>query len=234
MLRIILAGAAGRMGRAVLALAGETEGVSIAARIDPALGTSLDTCKADADVLIDFSTPEALHGVLAFCASRGMGLVLATTGHPEAAKARIGEAAERIAILRSANLSYGAYVLAKLAAQAAGLLREKADVTIVETHHRAKKDAPSGTAKLLADAMEIPGAAIVSLRGGSVTGVHEIHFFGESDIVTLRHEAIDRRLFAQGALDAAKWVASCAPGLYGMEDFMDLPSHPASYPASRR
>lgn len=228
MTRVILAGAAGRMGKVMRALAEETAGVKITALIAPSLGTSFAACEADADVVIDFSTPAALQEELSFCVQKGMGLVLAATGHPEEARAWIGEAAERIAVFQSANLSYGVYALVKLATHARGLLGEPYDVTVVETHHRAKKDAPSGTAKLLAAAMETPDAPMVSIRGGSVIGVHEIDFYGEHDVITLRHEALDRRVFAQGALTAAQWIATCAPGLYGMEDFI------ASFQTSKR
>ncbi len=220
MIRIVLAGAAGRMGKAVRALAEETPGVEIVALVDPNLNTRFETCDVAADVVVDFSVPAALSETLAFCAKRGLPLVLATTGHGEEADAQIADASENIAILRSANLSFGACVLARLAAKAREWLGDAYEVTIVETHHKHKKDAPSGTAKLLLSAMETPDAPALSIRGGAVVGIHEVQFLGEKDVLTLRHEALDRTLFARGALDAAKWIAQCAPGLYGMEDFI--------------
>lgn len=220
MIRAILAGACGRMGQAVRTLASETEDIAIAACIDPALGTAFATCQTPADVVIDFSTPDALGDTLAFCVRHGLPLVLATTGHQDDAGPRIDEAAEHIAILKSANLSYGAYVLARLAAQAKALLGSAYDITILESHHRAKKDAPSGTAKLLADAMDAPKIPMLSIRGGGTVGTHEIAFYGDRDILQIKHEALDRRLFAKGALDAAQWITTCAPGLYGMADLV--------------
>ncbi len=220
MIRVILAGSEGRMGRAVRAEATLSSGVAVVARVDPALSASFETCDADADAVIDFSAPAALDCELAFCAARGLPLVLAVTGHGEDADAKIEAASDRIAILRTANLSYGANALAKLSRQARALLGCAYDVSIVETHHRAKKDAPSGTAKLLAAAMDMPGAPMLSARGGAVVGTHEVCFYGERDVITLKHEALDRSLFAKGALEAAKWIVGCAPGLYGMEDFL--------------
>ncbi len=220
MIRIILAGAGGRMGRAISALAAEIEGAKIVAGIDPAMGTSFANCTAAADVVIDFATPKALVDELAFCVDRGLPLVLASTGHGPEADALVDEAAEKIAIVRSANFSYGAYVLARLAKEAHQLLGSAYDVSICEAHHRAKKDAPSGTAKLLAEAMDMPDMPMVSLRGGAVVGTHEVFFLGDRDVITVKHEALDRRLFAEGALHAANWIAGCAPGLYGMADFI--------------
>lgn len=156
MIRAILAGAGGRMGQTVRALAAESNDITVVACVDPSMGTTFDTCPAGADIVIDFSTPAALEMELAFCTRRGLPLVLGTTGHTEDAQSRVEAAAQEIAILKSANLSFGAYVLAKLAAEAKALLGNAYDVAIVETHHRAKKDAPSGTAKLLAGAMGTP------------------------------------------------------------------------------
>lgn len=216
--RAIVVGAGGRMGRTVLALAGETAGIDVVFGADPLTGNSLASAPPEADVVIDFSTALALPETLGFCVSRGLPLILATTGHTtyEAVEAAAGQ----IAILASANLSLGALVLSRLAREARRLLAGAYDVTILETHHRAKKDAPSGTAKMLAAAMDAPGPAVttLSIRGGGVFGTHEVRFLGDMDVVTLRHEAIDRRLFAKGALEAAKWIVGRTPGLYKLDD----------------
>jgi len=219
-IRVALSGACGRMGTTVRALAAESDAIACTALIDPAMGTSFADCREEVDVAIDFSTAAALDEVLTFCVRLSVPLILATTGHDETAEERIAEAAERVAILQSANLSYGAYVLAKLAEKAKALLGGGYDIAIIEAHHRAKKDAPSGTAKLLAGAMGLKDPQTLSIRAGAMVGVHEIGFYGERDTLFLRHDALDRRLFAKGALDAAKWIVGCAPGLYGLADFM--------------
>lgn len=209
------------MGKAVCALAEETEGIEIVFGVDPKEGKRFSDCAEKADVAIDFSVPEALPEALEFCIQNGTPLVLATTGHGVRALEMVSRAAEQIAILKSANLSYGAFVLSKLSRMAREMLSAPYDVAIVETHHRAKKDAPSGTAKMLAGVMGAEDAQMLSVRGGGVNGVHEVCFLGAYDTITLTHSALDRRLFADGALRAAKWVAGCAPGLYGMEDFIE-------------
>lgn len=220
MMRILLCGATGRMGRAVTRLAEETEGVRVVGGIARSLGVSFANVEAEADVVMDFAAPAVLEEELLFCVQNGYPLVLASTGHDEAAQAMIDEAAERVAIFQSPNLSYGAQVLKKLVRLAGELLGDAYDVAIVETHHRAKKDAPSGTAKLLGEALPRQEVPMVSVRGGTVTGMHEVGFYGERDLIRLTHEALDRRLFAEGALEAAKWICGCAPGLYGMEDML--------------
>ncbi len=220
MIRIVLAGACGRMGNAVQSLVGESALFDSALAIDPKLGSSFADQPERADVVIDFSTPAALMDELAFCRREGLPLVLATTGHGEQAEAAISEASESIAILQSGNFSYGAYALNLLAVHATSLLQEGYDITILETHHQRKKDAPSGTAKQLAAAMggDIP---MLSVRGGGVIGVHEVLFLGDQELLTIKHEALDRRLFAKGALEAAAWLARCSPGLYSMADFFE-------------
>lgn len=215
------------MGKSVRALADETDAFHIAYAVDPVLGTSFAGFDGQADVVIDFSTPAVLEEALAFCVRHSLPLVLATTGHTETADMLLEEAAQHIAILQSANLSNGANVLGKLAAGARAMLGAY-DASIVEVHHRAKVDAPSGTAKRLAKMIGMPQSAVHSIRGGAVVGTHEVYFYGNQDVIALRHEALDRRLFAGGALDAAKWIVDCAPGLYGMNDFLER-AHPTNW-----
>lgn len=222
MIRVILCGSCGRMGKAVTALARESDSVRIVLGVDPSLGTSFADAHEAADVVIDFSTPAALDDILGYCAGNGVPLVLATTGHGEGAQEKLNKAAESTAILKSANLSYGAYVLRELSARARELLGSAYDVSIVETHHKAKKDAPSGTAKQLAEGMGLVDMPMFSVRGGGIVGTHEVSFHGVLDGLSLKHEALDRQLFARGALDAAEWIVGCAPGLYQMEDYVAL------------
>lgn len=218
--RVVLTGSGGRMGKAVLSLAAETEGIDVVYGIDPREGTSFAACGVKADVVIDFSSPEALVDELSFCVQRELPLILAATGHGPSSEALVKVASEKIAVLKAANLCYGALALARIARLTRDLLPAGYDATLIETHHRAKKDAPSGTAKMLAGAMGMPDMQMLSVRGGGVIGVHEIQFLADMDGVTLRHEAFDRRVFAKGALDAAQWILHCAPGLYTMEDML--------------
>lgn len=219
MIRIVLVGANGRMGKTVQALVQEKDVFTIAYAIDPSLGTSFTGFTGKADVVIDFATPAVVQEEVSFCIAHALPLILASTGHSETINGLLEEAAQQIAILWSPNLSSGAYVLSKLATSAHILLKGY-DSAIVETHHRAKADAPSGTAKRLAEMMDMPQMPMHSIRGGAVVGTHEVAFYGNEDIITLRHEALDRRLFANGSLEAAKWIVNCAPGLYDMSDFL--------------
>ena len=218
MIRVILCGATGRMGGAIRALVSQGDAFVITYAIASPLGTSFLSFDDQADVVIDFSTPAVLSEELAFCVKRGLRLVIGTIGHPEHVHAELEEAAQHIAIIKSENFSNGAYVLGKLAECAAQMLGETYDVAIVEAHHRNKADAPSGTAKRIASMIGAP-VQTHSIRGGDLIGTHEVFFHGTNDRIVLSHEALDRRLFAVGALDAAKWIIHCAPGLYGMSDF---------------
>ena len=218
MIRILLCGATGRMGTAVQTLVQQDPAFSVVYAIAPSLGTSFSRCAESADVVIDFSTPAALPEELAFCKAQKLPLLLASTGHTQSAISQIEEASECIPILKSENLSLGAYLLGQLAGAAVSAL-EGYDACIVETHHRAKADAPSGTAKRLAAQMNTPDIAMHSIRGGGAVGTHEVQFLGMRDSFTLTHETFDRSLFAEGALKASAWLIHCAPGLYAMHDF---------------
>lgn len=218
MIRAILSGAAGRMGSTMLKLMQSMDDFSVVACIDPSLGTTFVQIEDAADVCIDFSTPTALSEVLSYCVRQHVPLVLATTGYTPIEQISIDKAAAQIAILQTANLSYGAYVLTRLAKEAQALLENSYDVTIIETHHCKKKDAPSGTAKSIARVLGAQASHVQSIRGGSVVSIHEVQFHGEQDSIALKYESHDRMLFARGALQAAKWIASCAPGLYDTSD----------------
>jgi len=219
MIRIILCGATGRMGGAIRALVDQGEAFAISCAIAPSLGNSFSSFAGEADVVIDFSTPAALTEELSFCVKYGLPLVIGTTGHPEDAHAEIEDAAQQIAIIKGENFSKGAYVLGKHVQSAHQMLEDAYDVTILETHHRNKVDAPSGTAKRIAQMIGVP-VQTHSIRGGDVIGTHEVFFHGMNDRIVFSHEALNRRLFAAGALDAAEWIIRCAPGLYGMSDFI--------------
>jgi 4-hydroxy-tetrahydrodipicolinate reductase len=261
-------GALGRMGRAVTAIALAREGVALAARFDrpgaahppgalaglPALTSAAEALAACA-VIVDFSTGPAcaaLADQAAELAAKGAAapaLVVGATGLSAAETAVVARAAERLAIVQSGNFSVGVNVLAGLVEQAARRLGPEIwDIEIVETHHRRKIDAPSGTALMFAKAaargrgraledLVLPpragitgprpagGIGIASLRGGGVVGEHAVVFAAEEETLTLSHVARDRALFARGAVEAALWVAGQPPGLYDMVDVLGFRDH---------
>lgn len=246
MTNILLCGCSGRMGAVVSDMAAADDNVKIVCGVDvlgeasgayPAYET-LGDCKEDADVVVDFSNPAVFDELLAFCVDRKMPLVICTTGLSEDQLAAIDKAAEKIAILRSANMSVGINVMIKLLRQIAPYMSEAGyDIEIVEKHHNQKLDAPSGTALALAEAANEEGKldyvydrsqvrqkrdkkelGISALRGGTIVGTHEVIFAGEDEVITFEHMAYSRKLFAKGALEAAKFLAGKKPGMYSMQD----------------
>lgn len=245
-MRIIIGGALGRMGRE-LAQAAENASVRVACGVDVAYAgqpaafpMAADFARADgpADVLIDFSRPDALPELLQLALARRMPVVLCATGYTEVELQSVREAAQTIPVLRSANMSLGVNVLTELVSMAARTL-EGFDVEIVEKHHRMKADSPSGTALMLYDAVQqqkgpetepVYGrygrtekrtageVGIHAVRGGTVTGEHEIGFYGNGEQIILTHRAESRALFAQGALKAAAYLLDKPAGLYSMRD----------------
>lgn len=242
MLKILLSGACGRMGRQVAALA-EENGAMIVAGVDVHAdqGAAFPVYPAfsqvaeDAQVIVDFSRPEGLSALLSYAKARQLPVVLAATGYNEMDLIAIREAAKVVPIFRSANMSLGVYVLKFLSARAAQLL-PGFDIEIVEKHHNQKADAPSGTALMLYDAVkgthsqpvhgrytrtekrESQEIGLHAVRGGSVAGEHEVGFYGQGETVLLTHSAQDRSIFARGALRAARFIAARQPGEYSMDD----------------
>ncbi|MET0337044.1 MAG: 4-hydroxy-tetrahydrodipicolinate reductase [Caulobacter sp.] len=253
-LRIAVAGALGRMGQAVAAVAEASADAEVFARFDRPGATGeglidMDSALAVAHVVIDFTVPEASVALAERCAAKGgPALIIGSTGLDASQEARLAAAAEKIAIVRSGNFSLGVNMLMGLVAQAARALpAEDWDIEVFEAHHKRKIDAPSGTALMLgqaaADGREVdltsvsdrgrdgltgprtPGAIGFSVvRGGGIIGEHSVIFAGEEEILTLSHSARDRSLFARGALQAARWVNGQAPGLYDMQDVLGLTS----------
>ncbi len=235
-------GNAGRMGRAIThALAGH--GATLAGGIDS--GGDPVALAASADVLVDFSAPAALPAHLAAARAAGTPLLIGTTGLSRAHHEAIDAAAAEIAVLQTGNTSLGITLLARLVREAAERLGPAWDIEIVEMHHRAKVDAPSGTALLLGDAaaagrgaslhdLSVIGRAglsgdraegtigIASLRGGTVAGDHMAIFAGPGERIELAHRAEDRAIFAHGAITAALWLAGRAPGRYAMAEVLGL------------
>ena len=246
MVNVIISGCNGHMGRVVESICNSTPGVQVVAGFDVLGSTDRNfpvysspaqfTGKADA--VIDFSSPAALEGLLNFAKATKTPLVLATTGYSPEQIAQVGAAALEVPIFRSANMSLGINVLLELVKKAAAVLGNSYDIEIVERHHRRKVDAPSGTALMIADAAastcgheteyvferhsvrqprDKKEIGISAVRGGTIVGEHEIIFAGHDEIMEIRHTALSREIFAQGAVEAAKFMAEVqAPGLYDM------------------
>ena len=248
MLKILLSGACGAMGKNVAACALQQADLQIAAGVDKApqkadfpVYPDFADVKEPADVIIDFSNVSALESMLSYAAGKKLPVVIATTGYSQKQLDQINAAAKEIPIFKTANLSLGVNVLCALVARAAEMLRGF-DIEIVEKHHHNKVDAPSGTALLLADAAnEAAGGKMVyeydrhskrakrdgaeigihSIRGGTIVGDHDVLFAGDNEVVTLSHRAESRSVFAAGALKAARFIVTKAPGLYDMNDLLN-------------
>lgn len=243
MTRIGIIGAAGRMGRAIAAALGEEKEAEPAGGADE--GDDIAALASRSDVLVDFSAPAALERNLAAAADARIGIVIGTTGLGDEHRGFIDRASAHIPVLQSANMSLGVNLLAHLVREAAARLGPDWDVEIVEMHHRAKLDAPSGTALLLGraaadgrgvdlDAVSdrgrdgITGArtaghiGFASLRGGSVAGDHQVILAAEGERIELGHRAESRAIFARGAVRAALWLAGKPAGRYAMEDVLGL------------
>jgi 4-hydroxy-tetrahydrodipicolinate reductase len=257
-MRIAVVGASGRMGCAVIRIA-RSQGLEVVCAI-ASIGVGRDVGelagigpigvpvvdglaaleRVHADVVVDFSAPAATLAVAPVVAANGIAMVSGTTGLTDDARLALDRAAEVVPVLWEPNMSVGVHVLTRLVAEAASALADW-DVEIVETHHRAKVDAPSGTALRLADAVRSaranatrlvhgregkPGprqtdeVGVHALRGGDVIGDHEVHLFGGGERLELAHRATSREVFAHGALRAAQWIVGRAPKRYALGDVL--------------
>lgn len=249
-MRVVIVGAAGRMGSAVREALLEHSNATLAGAIDrqadTALGitTDLDAALRQADVMVDFSSPTSTAANLAACARAGVPALVGTTGLGADAELAAQRAAERIPVIIAANTSLGVTLLVELVRAAARSLPSGFDVEIIEAHHQHKKDAPSGTALALGRAVaegrgqsfeavrgsprdgEAPRRAgeigFSVIRGGDIVGEHTVLFAGAGERVTLGHEATDRRIFARGALQGASWLVGRSAGRYQMSDVIGL------------
>ena len=243
-MKILIHGACGRMGRVLQRVLREKLPDCDLVLVDPMareddVYTSLLDYGGRADCIIDFSHHSATSALTAYAAARKIPLVIATTGQTEEELAAVREAARSVPVVFASNFSLGVVVLTALAKQAAKAFPE-ADIEIVEIHHNRKVDVPSGTALTLGNAIVSvrPGSRLVigrhengrrdpgdidvhSLRMGNIVGVHEIHICTDTQTLTLRHEAHDRALFAEGAVTAAQWVVTMDPGLYDMQSILN-------------
>ncbi len=267
-LRIAVPGAGGRMGRMIIHVIADSPGLALGVATEragsPAIGqdagllagtsplgvrvTATDS-PLTADVLVDFTAPEATATLVRRAAEAGVAAVIGTTGLGETERAAIELAAREIPIVCAANMSLGVNVLFGLLRQAARALGDQYDIEIVEAHHRQKKDAPSGTALAIADLLaetlkrdpatdyrhgrlgEVGARSereigIHAMRGGDIVGDHTVYFCGIGERIELSHRASSRETFARGALRAAEWLRDRDPGLYDMQDVLGLRREP--------
>ena len=223
--RVLLIGAAGRMGKTIVDLARTDREIDIIAECD--LGDPIESAMQDCDVAIDFSHADAITEICRAALHCNKPLVIGTTGHSQEQRRTIEDTARSIPIVCASNFSIGVNVLFWLTRKAAERFGDDFSAEIVETHHKTKKDAPSGTAKTLADILiaaqviedEVP---IQSIREGDVVGEHTVIFSGPAERLELTHRAASREIFARGALRAAKWIMGKPPGLYSMQDVLGL------------
>jgi len=265
MIRTIITGVTGRMGSTLLRLARDAEDLqvvgaterpgSVAVGLDAGLATRLGALEvqvvddlgraldaAKADVVVDFTSAEVSMAHAEACAARGVAMVVGSTGFTPESTAALAAYAKSIPVVATPNMSVGVNVVFRMAAELARVLGPEFDVEVLDAHHRMKKDAPSGTALRLAEA--VAGAlgrskadftfarkgavgprpageiGVQTLRGGDVVGEHTVFFFGEGERVELTHRATSRDQFGLGALRAARWVVGRAPGLYDMGDVL--------------
>ena len=221
--RVTLIGAAGRMGETVRELAEKDPDIQIAELCD--LGDSIEPAMKTCDVAIDFSQADSIDEICRAASHHGKSLVIGTTGHSQQQRKTIEETAHSVPIVLASNFSVGVNVLFWLTQKAAELLGSDFNPEIVETHHKMKKDAPSGTAKTLAEILKSVRSseiAIQSIREGDVVGEHTVIFEGPGERLELTHCAANRGIFALGAIRAAKWIVDKAPGLYSMQHVLGL------------
>lgn len=241
--RLLIHGAKGRMGKALIACAQLDPDLAIAAEVD--MRDSFATALADCDVVVDFTHAPATAPVAEACTASKKALVIGTTGHTDIDRARIEECAKTIPIVFAPNFSVGVNTLFWLTRKAAEILGPDFDLEIVEMHHHLKKDAPSGTARRLAEILTevrhlsyekdvrhgrngmvgertVAEIGMHALRGGDVVGDHTVIFASTGERLELTHKASSRDAFAKGALRAAKWACKQPAGLYDMQDVLGL------------
>lgn len=248
MVKIIMNGCNGKMGQTITGLVAADDDIEIVAGVDafnqtantyPVYG-NISECREEADVVVDFSSPAALEGLLSFCEKKNVPCVLCTTGLTEAQVEEVKKTSEKVAILRSANMSLGINMLMKLLKEATQVLAPAGfDIEIVEKHHNLKKDAPSGTALALADSINeelnneyeyvfdrserseqrpVKEIGISAVRGGTIPGDHDVIFAGNDEVITFSHRAYSKGVFAKGAIQAAKFLKGKKAGLYDMSN----------------
>jgi 4-hydroxy-tetrahydrodipicolinate reductase len=248
MVKVIMHGCNGRMGQVITDLAKEDADIEIVAGIDVIdnkdngypVFTDINACDVEADVVIDFTNSKAVDNLLAYCEEKKLPVVLCSTGLSEEQVEKVSKVSSNIPVLRSGNMSVGINTLIKILETVSKPLKEAGfDIEIVEKHHNQKLDAPSGTAMMLADAVnnELGGdmeyvydrssrrsirpekeIGISAVRGGTIVGDHDVIFAGKDEVVQITHRAYSRAIFAKGALSAAKFLKGKTSGLYNLSD----------------
>lgn len=251
MVRAIMHGCNGHMGQVITGLIGDDADIEIVAGIDLVdcrdngypVYTNIWDCDVEADVIIDFCSAKAVDELLRFSVERQIPVVLCTTGLSEEQLKAVEAASEKVAVLKSANMSLGINMLLKLLQDAAKILAPAGfDIEIVEKHHNRKLDAPSGTALALADSInetlnneyaykfdrsqdhkkrEKKEIGISAVRGGTIVGDHDVIFAGTDEVITFSHTAYSRAIFGKGAIQAAKFLAGKPSGYYQMSHVID-------------
>lgn len=251
MTKVIMHGCNGHMGQMISSLVKEDPEVEIVAGIDICdngkndypVFASLKECSVEADAIIDFASPKAEDALLDYCAEHKVPVVVCTTGLTEEQIQKVKDTSEKVAVLRSANMSLGINTLLKLIREAAKVFAPAGfDMEIVEKHHKHKVDAPSGTALALADSLnealdhaytytydrsqvrrprDEKEIGISAIRGGNIVGEHDVIFAGTDEVITFQHTAYSKAVFGKGAIQAAKFLAGKGPGLYDMSDVID-------------
>ncbi len=251
MIRVIMHGCNGNMGRTITEMIASDEGLEIVAGVDAfddghnkyQVFPSIDLCNIEADVIIDFSNSDAIDGLLAYCEEKKIPCVLCTTGLSEEQLEKVKEVSRKSAILKSANMSLGVNMLFKLLKEAAGVLAPAGyDIEIVEKHHNLKVDAPSGTALALADTINeelnneyeyvydrsarrekrpAKEIGISAVRCGTIVGEHDVIFAGADEVITFSHTAYSKAVFGKGAVQAAKFLAGKPAGWYDMSNVVN-------------
>ena len=252
MIKILMHGCNGKMGRMITEIAKQDQDVEIVAGVDkytavaneyPVFET-ISECDVDADAVIDFSNAGAVDELLDYCVEKKLPVVLCTTGLSEEQLARVKEVSEKIAVLKSANMSMGINLLLKLLKDAAKVLAPAGyDMELVEKHHNQKLDAPSGTALALADSIneamgneyeyvydrsqvrkkrDAKEIGISAVRAGTIVGEHEVIFAGTDEVIEFKHTAYSRSVFAKGAVEAGKFLAGQPAGMYDMGDVIQF------------
>ena len=249
MLRIILNGCGGRMGRVISTLVSDISDVEIAAGCDKLTPSDLKfpvfddihNCEVDADVMIDFSHPSAFSDITTYCMSKKLPLVMATTGLTNTQIESLSNVSTKTPVFFSANMSIGINLLIEMAKTAAAFTEGTFDIEIIEKHHNKKLDAPSGTAMAIANginsALQQPKATVYdrtgyrkernnneigihAVRGGTIVGEHTVLLAGRDEVIEIKHEAMSRDIFASGAIKAARFIKSKPAGLYSMQDII--------------
>ncbi len=246
--RMLMHGCNGRMGHVIVDLCKNDDRIDVVAGVD-AYGEnnydfpvfkSLSECDVSVDVIVDFSNASAVDGLMDYCVDKNIPVVLCSTGLSDEQMDKVKSASEKVAVLKSANMSVGVNVLLKVLREIAPTLSAAGfDIEIVEKHHNQKVDAPSGTALALADSINesldhkleyvydrstrrmkrpVNEIGISAVRGGSIVGDHDVIFAGRDEVITLSHTAYSRAIFGKGAIEAARFLAGKAPGMYDMSD----------------